>query len=63
MGARARATRARQVVRRQGTTKELRAGDLGSGIGLLTARGGGGGGGGWEKEMNEDEWLPPSPFL
>ena len=48
MGARARTTRARQLVRRQGTTKGLKAGDLGSGIGLLTAReaqGGGGGGG------------------
>ena len=49
MGARARATRARQLVRRQGTTQGIKAGDLGSGTGLLTsreARGGGGGGGG-----------------
>ena len=48
MGARARATRARQLVRRQGTTKGLKEGDLGSGTGLLMARealrGGGGGG-------------------
>ena len=67
MGARARATRARQLVRRQGMAKGLKAGDLGSGTELLTARearnwGGGGGGGG--EEMNEDECPPPpSPFL
>ena len=40
MGARARATRARQ-----GTAKGLKAGDLGSGTGLLTAREARGGGG------------------
>ena len=38
MGARTRATCARQLVWRQGTTKGLRAGDLGSGTGRLTAR-------------------------
>ena len=38
MGERARATRARQLVWRQGTTKRLRAGDLGSGTGRLTVR-------------------------
>ena len=51
-------TRARLLVRRQGTTKGLKVGDLGSGTGRLTARearGGGGGGG-----MNEDEWSPSS---
>ena len=44
--------RTRLLVRRQGTTKGLREGDLGSGTGLLMARealGGGGGGGGKEK--------------
>ena len=42
-------TRARLLVRRQGTAKGLKAGDLGSGTGRLTARvarGGGWGGGG-----------------
>ena len=43
-------THARLLVLMQGTTEGLKAGDLGSG-----------GSGG--KEMNEDECLPPSPFL
>ena len=38
MGARTRATRARQLVWRQGTEKGLRAGDMGSGTGRITAR-------------------------
>ena len=50
MGDGTRATRARQLVWRQGTAKRLRAGDLDGG------KGGSGG-----KELNEDECRRPAP--
>ena len=50
------------LVQRQGTTKGLMAGDLGSGIGRLSAREARRGGGGGE-EMNEDEWSPLPLFI